>query len=330
MKATVINKYGVADAVFESAEIPDPVIAPDEVLVKVMATSINPIDYKIRSGHLPHLVTSFPAILHGDVAGVVEQVGRDVTAFKPGDKVYGCIGGFLDLGGALAEFVKATGDLFAKMPDNLSFAQAAALPLVGITGYQAVEKVIIQPGQKILVYGGTGGVGHLIVQLAKLAGAEVYATIADENKAAIVKSLGADYAIDYHIETVEDIIENYTNGKGFDVVFDTVGNENLLNSFQLAKIGGSIVTILALTSLDISLLHEKALNLHVVYMITPLLYNDKAGKEHLGTILSDIAKLVESGKVTPLIDRTFSFDEIAAAHQYAERGNNIGKVVVSH
>jgi len=328
MKAIIINKYGVADEVFESAELPVPVIATDEVLVKVMATSINPIDYKIRGGHLPHLVTSFPAILHGDVAGVVKQVGRDVTAFKPGDKVYGCIGGFLDLGGALAEFVKATSDLFAKMPDNLSFGQAAALPLVGITAYQAMEKVIIQPGQKILVYGGTGGVGHLIVQLAKMAGAEVYATASGDNKAAIVKSLGADFAIDYHQEMVEDIIKNYTNGKGFDVVFDTVGNQNLLKSFQLAKIAGSIVTILALTSLDISLLHEKALNLHVVYMITPMLYNDKAGKEHLGTILSDITRLVEQGKVVPLIDRTFSFDQLAAAHQYAEYGHAIGKVVV--
>lgn len=113
----------------------------------------------------------------------------------------------MDLGGALAEFVKAPSGLFARMPDNLSFGQAAALPLVGITAYQAVEKVTIQPGQKILVYGGTGGVGHLIVQLAKLAVAEVYATVAYENRATIVKSLGADYAIPYHHETLKDMIK---------------------------------------------------------------------------------------------------------------------------
>lgn len=249
-----------------------------------------------------------PPIIETGHFEVVEQVGINVTEFKPRDKVYGCIGGFVTYSGALTEFVTGTGHLFAKMPDKLSFGQAAALPLVGLTAYQAVlDKAVIRPRQKVLVYGGTGGVGHLIVQLAKLAGAEVYATVSDENKAAVVKSLGADFTINYRNETVEGMITRYTKGLGFDVVFDTVGNENLLNSFQLARIGGRIVTILALTSLDISLLHERALSLHAVYIITPLLYNDTSGKERFGSILSQLTEWVEQGKVTPLVDRTFSF-----------------------
>ncbi|WP_212003876.1 zinc-dependent alcohol dehydrogenase family protein [Chitinophaga sp. HK235] len=331
MKTIVIKRYGQAKDVFETIETPMPVLSSGEILVNVMATSVNPIDYKIRGGYLPHLITAFPAVLHGDVAGVVAQVGPDEKRFKVGDRVYGCIGGFLDRSGALGEFVKGDSTLFARMPQNLDFAQAAALPLVGITAYQTVfEKGNIQPGQRVLIYGAAGGVGHIAVQLASIAGAEVFATVSSQEKADIVQALGADHTIDYTRTSIEDMIAQHTNGEGFDMVIDMVGNDNLLNSFTLAKVRGTIVTILALTTLDISILHQKALSFHAVHMITPFLFNDTTGQQQLGSTLDHITALVEAGQVKPYIDRIFPFSQIAAAHEYAESGRTTGKVVIAH
>lgn len=330
MKATVINHFGEAKDVFQVIDLPKPEIQDDELLIKVMATSVNPIDYKIRGGYLPHLIPSFPAILHGDVSGLVERVGAQVKGFQPGDKVYACIGGAMGIDGASAEFAKGDYRLFSKIPTNLSYAQAAAVPLVGITAYEAMfEKANIQPGQKVLVFGGVGGVGHFGVQFAKALGAEVFATVSNDLQAKTVKKLGADYAINYKTEKIENFVQKYTDGQGFDVVFDTVGNEHLVESFKFAKMNGTVITVLALATVDLSLFHENALSLHAVYMITPILYNDKSGKEAHGQILRHISTLIEEGKVTPLIDdRIFSFENIAEAHEYSELGKKQGKVVI--
>lgn len=329
MKAIVLKNYGSPEDAFETIELPDPVPAPGELLIRVMATSVNPIDYKIRGGHLPHLVNSFPAVLHGDVAGVVEQVGPNVSDFKVGNRVYGYIGGVLAHAGALAELAVGKDFLFAKIPDDITFAQAAAIPLVGLTAYQTIfERVTIKAGDKVLVYGGSGGVGHIAVQFAKAACARVYATASGE-KAGLVRSLGAEEVIDYTSETVPEAVARLTGGKGFDLVVDTVGNANLTNSFNAVKMNGNVVSILALTSMDISPLHEKALSLHVVYMITPFLYNDPEGRKNLGRILGCITKLVARGEMHPHIDRIFTFDQLPAAHRYAEQSKPRGKVVIS-
>jgi len=331
MKAIIINKFGHPNDTFETIDYPVPLIGDDEVLIKVMATSINPIDYKIRGGHLPHLVPSFPAILHGDVSGIVEQVGSNVTEFQIGDHIYGCIGGVAGIDGALAEYTKADYRLLSKMPENLNFAEAAAIPLVGITAYEAIfQRANIQPGQKILVYGSIGGVGHLALQFAKASGAEVYATVSNEKQAEIAEKLGADYTINYKEETVENFVAKYTGGKGFDIVFDTIGNQNLQNGFNAVKIKGTVVTTLSLDTIDMSLVHEKALEFHTVYMIIPILYNDVAGKIEHGQILKQITRLIEQGKVKPLLDeRKFTFEQITEAHQYAESNGNTGKIAIT-
>ncbi|MDR6193232.1 zinc-binding dehydrogenase [Siphonobacter sp. SORGH_AS_0500] len=331
MKAVVLNSFGAAGKVFETIELPVPEINDEEVLIKVKATSVNPIDYKIRSGHLPHLVPAFPAILHGDVSGIVEKTGANVTAFQAGDYVYGCIGGVAGIDGALAEYTKADYRLLSKMPGNLNFAAAAAIPLAGITAYEAIfQRANLQPGQKVLVYGGVGGVGHLAVQFAKISGAQVYATISNEQQAAIARELGADYTIDYKKETVTYFIDKHTGGNGFDVVFDTIGNQHLTNSFEAVKRKGTIVTTVSLDTIDLSPIHEKALAFHTVYMILPVLYNDAAGKQEHGQILKHITELVEQGKVKPLIDdRQFTLEQIAEAHHAAEEFRNTGKIVVS-
>lgn len=331
MKAIVLNNFGESNNTFETIEYPIPTIGNDEILIKVKATSINPIDYKIRGGHLPHLVPSFPAILHGDVSGIVEKTGANVRGFQVGDYVYGCIGGVIGIDGALAEYTKADYRLLSKMPINLDFSEAAAIPLVGITAYEAIfQRANIQSGQKVLVYGGIGGVGHLGLQFAKVLGAEVYATVSNAQQAAISKELGADYTIDYRQETVEDFTKKYTDGKGFDIVFDTIGNQNLKNSFDAVKIKGTVVTTLSLDTIDLSPVHEKALAFHTVYMIIPILYNDEAGKKEHGQILRHITELVEQGNIKPLIDETkFTFEQVAKAHEYAEAGSNKGKIVLT-
>ncbi|MHC5361994.1 zinc-binding dehydrogenase [Myroides sp. LJL110] len=329
MKATVINRFGQADKVFEQIELPKPTISEDEILVKIMATSINPIDYKIRSGELSHLISSFPAILHGDISGIVEQVGDKVTKFQKGQKVFGYVAGFSQYKGGLADYAVANPDLMAILPEDTNFTAGAALPLVGLTAYQMVfDKVSIQIGQKVLVYGATGGVGHLVVQFAKLCGAQVHAMVSNQEKAQIAKTLGADQTINYKEESIENILDKYTDGKGYDIVFDNVGNENLQNSFRLTKVNGEIVTTLALIPVDISQLHERALSLHVVYMITPLIYHDKQGIEKLAKILEQLKTWTEQGKIKPLISQIFTLDQVAQAHNYAENGCGTGKTVV--
>jgi NADPH2:quinone reductase len=329
MKAIVINKFGNAKEVFETIEIPLPIIAENEILVKVIATSVNPLDYKIRNGTLTGLAGEFPIVLHGDVAGVVEQVGKAVQGLNKGDYVYGCAGGLVGLSGALSEFMKGDYRLFSKKPTNISFTEAGALPLVSITAFEAIfDRAKVKRGQKVLVYGGVGGVGHMGVQFAKIAGAEVTVSVSSEKQAEIVKNLGADNIINYKIETVESFTKKYTNGNGFDVVFDTIGNENLENSFKAAKLNGIVVTTSSLLEINLTPVHLKGLNFQVVFMLIPMLYD--VGKKRHSEILQQVATWIEQGKVKPLIDSRFSFQNIGLAHQKAESGQTIGKVVITN
>lgn len=327
MQAYVIDRFGKPD-VFKKVELPQPEIAPSQVLIRVKATSVNPVDCKIRSGKAAALAPDFPAILHGDVAGIVEAVGANVTQFQPGDEVYGCAGGVKGMGGALAEFMVADVRLIARKPRSLNWQQAAALPLVTITAWEGlIDRAKVTVNQKVLVYGGTGGVGHMGVQLAKWAGATVYATVSSAEKARLVTELGADYAIDYRQQSVEEYVNEHTSGKGFDVVFDTVGNDHLPTAFQAAALNGIVVTTASRSSQDLSLMHAKGLTLHVVFMLIPLLHN--LGREHYGEILTWLAQIIERGQVKPLLARnSFAMAEIAAAHQLLESGKAIGKVTL--
>jgi NADPH:quinone reductase len=328
MKAFVIEQFGDPQ-LFKQIDLPLPKVLPNHVLIRVAATSINPVDLKIRQGIVTDIAPYFPAILHGDVAGTIAAVGEGVNQFRLGDEVYACAGGVKGLGGALAEYMLANADLVAHKPKSLTMAEAAALPLVSITAWEGlIDRAKVQPGQKVLVYGSTGGVGHVGVQLAKWAGATVYALLSSDEKAAIARRLGADFAINYRQQPVAEFVAEHTEGRGFDVVFDTVGDDNLQNAFKAAKLNGTVVSLVSLSQQDLTLLHAKGLTLHLVFMLIPLLFN--LGRAGHGEILSKLNRLVDEDKVRPLLDsKIFNMADVAAAHQYAESGRAIGKVVLT-
>lgn len=331
MKAIVINKFGEAAEVFENENRAVPVPNEEEILVKVVSTSVNPIDIYLRKGNIPALIPSFPAVLHGDVSGIVEAAGANVKNFRQGDAVFGWSGGLAGSDGALAEYMLVNHRLLAKKPVNLDFGNAAAISLIGLTAYEAIFlRANVQPGQTVLVYGGVGGVGQMGVQFAKLAGAVVYATVSNDEQAVQAKNLGADYVINYKNETVEDFVQKYTNGAGFDVVFDTVGNENLVNSFKAVKTMGTVVTTIAMIQTDLSPVHLKALHFHVVFLVITIASRHNELMEKFGEQLIRIAEWVEKGLVKVLTDdHQFSFEEVAKAHEYAEAGKNKGKIVIT-
>ncbi|WHY89812.1 zinc-dependent alcohol dehydrogenase family protein [Neobacillus cucumis] len=330
MKSQIIQSFGDA-SVFKLKEISKPELKPGHVLIQVKATSVNPIDIKVRAGAVPAVAPEFPAVLHGDVAGVVVSVGEGVTEFKIGDEVFGCAGGFRGTtGGALAKFMLADVDLLAHKPKNLTMEEAAALPLVTITAWEALfNRARLIPGQDLLIHGATGGVGHIAIQLAKWGGATVYTTASSQEKLEIGKRLGADVMINYREETVHNYVQKYTNGKGFDVVFDTVGGENLDRSFEAAAVHGTVTAIATRSTHDLTPVHSKGLSLHVTFMLLKILNKDM--RKQYGEILKKVARVVEEEKLRPLLDSNiFTFDEVSEAHEYMESGKAIGKVVLKN
>jgi NADPH2:quinone reductase len=291
---------------------------------------MNPVDAYIRQGGESHAAPALPAVLHGDVAGIVEEVGEGVTDFKPGDEVYGCPGGFKGTGGALAEYMLADQRLIAHKPKNITMKEAAVLPLVTLTAWEALfDQGNIKKGQDVLIHGATGGVGHVAIQLAKWAGANVYTTASTEKKLSIATQLGADIGINYKQNTVEEYVKKYTNGKGFDLVFDTVGGDNLDLSFEAAAINGTVVSILTYSKHDLSKMHMKGLSLHVTYMLLKIVNEDQRYRH--GEMLKEITKIVEAEQLKPLIDtNVFTFNQVEEAHKYLESNKSIGKVLIKN
>lgn len=324
----ILNTYG-EDAEFEVTEISMPVLKNGEVLIKIAASSVNTVDTMIRKmGKDLPLSPETPALLGMDVAGTIEAIADDVTAFSVGDEVYGCVGGLADLPGTLAEYVAADSKLIAKKAKNISMKEAAALPLVGITAYEGLKRAGVTSGQKILVHGGSGGVGHIALQLANYYGADVYSTGGGDKQLALIEKLGAS-AINYKTETVEAYVQKYTSGDGFDVVYDSVGGANLINSFNAAALNGQIATTVSLCELDLSLAHFKGLSLHVVFMLIPMLHNYK--RETHGEILKNITEIIEEGGLTPILDdQQFALEDVGKAHARLESGHGMGKVVMEY
>jgi NADPH2:quinone reductase len=329
MNAWVVDDFGGPD-VFRKTERAVPTPEPGQVLIDVAATSVNPIDYKLRSGVAEAFAPERPAILHGDVSGTVVAVGDEVEAFAPGDAVYGCAGGFRGAPhGALADYMPADADLLAPMPDVLTFEQAAALPLVTLTAWEAlVEKATIGPTDHVLVHGATGGVGHVGLQIAHAKGAEVSVTASSDDALQQGTDLGADHGIRYDQESVEDYVDRLTGGDGFDVVFDTVGGDNIERCFEAARLNGRMATIAAREEHNLVHAYLKGLSIHTVLMLIPMLHNIDRARH--GQILRDANVMIQGGSLRPLVDdRSFTFDEIGAAHAYAASGAQHGKVVVS-
>lgn len=328
MKAQLIKQFG-DPSVFELSEISKPELKSGHVLIKVYATSVNQIDCKIRSGAVGAIAPDFPAILHGDFAGVVDAAASDVTSFKAGDEVFGCAGGLKGSGGALADFMLVDSKLIAKKPTSLTMLETAALPLVSITAWEALfKKTNLTDKNNILIHGGVGGVGHIAVQLAKWRGAKVYTTVLKNEDFPLAKSLGANEAINAKEEDVEKYVNRLTEGLGFDIVFDTVGGPNLDKSLIAASMNGSVVTTAARSTHDLTPMHNKSLTLSAVFMLLPILKN--RGREAHGKILFEIAKIVDEGKLKPLIDpQKFTLETVADAHALLESGKAQGKVVLS-
>ena len=323
MKAIVLKKFGGLENL-SLDDLPIPRVGQGSVLLRAAAASVNPVDVSIRKG--APFSPSLPAIIGSDVAGIVEAVSEGVTEFAPGDEVFGCVGGVRGSGGTLAQYVLADVKLLAPKPRTLSTRKAAALPLVAITAHEGITRGGVLPVHRVLIHGGTGGVGHVAVQLAAARGAKVFTTVSAGSRA-IAMRMGAADAIDYRAETVEAYVKRLTSDEGFDVVFDTIGGQHLEESFQAARNGGQVVTTMALTQLDLRPMHLKGLSLHVIFMLLPLLTG--IGRERHGAILRAVAGLVDAGKLQPLVDETrFNLTTVADAYRHFESGEATGKVVI--
>lgn len=330
MKALVLRRYGDPDHIaFTDAHRPVP--KPQEILVQVHAVGLNPIDYMIPKGTFkPFIRLRLPAILGSDVAGVVVEVGLKVTRFKPGDAVFASV---FDLGiGTLAEFATVPEQAAALKPTNLDFVQAASIPMVGLTSWQALkERAAVRPGQKVFVPAGSGGIGTFAIQIAKYLGAKVGTTTSTGN-VDLVRNLGADEVIDYKRQEFEGILRDY------DVVLGTVRGDALDKSFRILKPNSIVVSLIGPP--DAAFARARRMNFFMVSVFALLSRGiiRRAKKRSIeysflfvhpdGGQLTEIGKLIEAGHIRPVIDKVFPFEQAKEALAYLEQGRAKGKVVV--
>lgn len=313
MKAIILEQFGGTEHLIEK-EIERPTIRKDEVLVRVKAISINPVDVKVRSRKAPlaeHLAQYNPLILGWDISGVVIETGLEVTSFKVGDEVFGMVN-FAGHGKAYAEYVAAPAEHLTIKPNNISHSEAAASTLAALTAWQAFHSYgKLRPTDKVLIHAAAGGVGHFAVQMAKHIGAYVIATSSASNRDFVLE-LGADQYIDYKVDRFEEDLHD------LDFVLEALGGENFQKSVQVLKPFGTIVALPSgHTQEDEKLAREK--NLHACFFMS--VYS--SGRDML-----HIASLLEKEIVKPYISHIFAFDEIAEAHKQIETGRTVGKVVV--
>lgn len=311
---------------FIEVEVPRPDPRRGEVLVKIAASGVCLLDTKIRAGKASHAKQPLPAVLGLDMAGRVEKIGTGVTKFAVGDEVFGMVGGVGGLQGTLAEFICADADLIASKPENVTMREAAALPLNTITAWEGlVDRAKVSAGKTVLVHAGAGGVGHLVAQIAKAYGAQVFATVS-QRKSSIVESYGVT-PIDYERITLEQYVAAHTQGEGFDIIYDTLGGSTLDASFKAAKTyTGHVVSCLGWGTHPLAPLSLRGATYSGVFTLLPL--QTGRYRSHHGEILASAADLVSLGKLMPLVNEMrFTSRDIAAAYTAAE-SNLIGKVVV--
>lgn len=331
MKALILKRYGKSDQL-AFAEIPRPTIKPDEILVQVHAVGLNPVDNKIPTGAFkPILQFQLPATMGSDVAGVVVEAGRRVTRFKPGDAVFASV---FDLGtGTLAEFAVVPESAAALKPENLDFVQAASIPMVGLTSWQALkERAQIKPGQKVFIPAGSGGIGTFAIQLAKYLGAQVGTTTSTAN-VDLVKRLGADEVIDYKQLEFEDVLQ------GYDLVLGTVMGDGIEKSLQILKPKGNVISLVGPP--DAAFARARGMNFFMRFIFGLLSGKiiRKASQRDVdysflfirpdGRQLAEIGKLLEAWHILPVIDKVFPFDQTKEALAYLEVGRAKGKVVIT-
>lgn len=331
MRAFVLNRYGGPEAT-ELREVPAPNPGAQEVLVRVHAAGLNPLDFKIRNGMLKVVQRfKFPIVMGNELAGIVEAVGEGVTRFAIGDRIFARVA--KDSLGAFADYAAIPESIVAPLPGSLDFETAAGIPLAGLTALQALrDELNLKPGSRVFIPGGAGGVGTFAIQIAKWLGAEV-TTTASPRGAALVKRVGADRVIDYTAQAFEDHVRD------MDGVFDLIGGETLRKSFGVVKRGGKVVSIAGMPEPETA---RKDLRsgaaLIALFWIASFSLRAVARKHGAtyrylfmhasGSELAELAALVEKQKLVPIIDRVFPFAEIDQAFAYLEAGHAKGKIVV--
>ncbi|NBE51923.1 NADP-dependent oxidoreductase [Streptomyces boluensis] len=332
MRAFMVEKYG-DHAGMRAAEIPDPQVGADDVLVKIHAAGVNPLDLRLRNGDFKaFLPYRLPLVLGNDLAGTVVRVGPSVTRFAVGDEVYARPD--KDRIGTFAELLAVHQDDLAPKPAGLTMTEAASLPLVALTAWQAlVERADVQPGQKVLIHAGAGGLGSIAVQLARALGAHVATTVSTAN-VDLAKELGADEVIDYRTQDFATLLD------GYDVVLDSLGGENLAKSLRILKPGGTAISVAGPP--DPAFARELDANPILRLAMTALSFKTRrSAKRHgvtysflfmkaSGDQLRELTPLVDAGKIRPVVDRVFPFGETLQAMEYVEKGRaKAGKVVVA-
>ncbi len=322
MRAAVMEAHNVT---LRLSTISTPEIGPREVLVRIRASGVNPLDTKIHAGAAPHARHPLPAILGLDLAGVIEQTGREVSRFKPGDEVYGMTGGVGGVQGSLAELAAVDADLLALKPANLSMREAAALPLIFITAWEGlIDRAALKAGQKVLIHGAAGGVGHVAIQIARAFGADVFAT-GSASQRATVEGFGATF-IDRDT-AVAIYVAEHTGGRGFDVVYDTVGGKVLDASFEAVRRFGHVVSALGWGTHALAPLSFRAATYSGVFTLLPLLSGE--GRTHHGEIMTEATRLIEAGKLVPTLDaRHFTLENVGDAYALIRDRATQGKLVV--
>lgn len=324
MRALIVDS---ANAPLRLASIQRPVPGAGQVLVRIAASGVNPLDGKIRSGQAAHARQPLPAVLGMDLAGTIEASGGDVSDWLPGDEVYAMATGIGGAQGSLAEYAVVDARLLARKPANLSMREAAGLPLVLITAWEGlVDRARVRAGQKVLIHGGAGGVGHVAVQIARAFGAEVFAT-GSAGQQEIIEGLGATF-IDYRKTSVEAYVAEHTDREGFDIVYDTVGGEALDASFKAARVyHGHVVSCLGWGQHSLAPLSFRGATYSGVFTLLPLLTGK--GREHHGRILQEAARLIEAGSVVPILDpHRFNLESAEAAHELLLSGAAQGRLVI--
>jgi len=335
MRAMMIDKAGAAEQL-QLEEVAKPSISePNHVLVQVFAAGVNPIDTKLRANGM-FFPDAYPAALGCDGAGVVEAVGADVTEFSAGDPVYYCYGG---LGqkqqgqsqGNYAEYIVVPAEFLAAKPESLGYLQAAAAPLVLITAWEALfDRAGLQSGQKVFIHAGSGGVGHVAIQLAKIAGCEVATTVSNNDKAEFVRELGADKVIDYTKEDVAESLLAWTDDKGVNVAFDTVGGNAFTQLIPAMAHYSDLVSILQVPEdVDWKALRLNNVRISQELMLTPMLSGIKEGAAHHAAILEQCAQLIDNEQLKVHIAKMLPLEDAAQAHQLIEAGHMQGKLVLA-
>jgi NADPH2:quinone reductase len=329
MKAMLMTAAGGPD-VLTPGTLPDPAIAdPRQLRVRVHAAGVNPLDTKIRQLHFYH-PGNLPAVLGCDGAGVVDAVGSDVTRFRPGDEVYFFNHGLGGAPGSYAQFTLVDEAYAARKPASLSMTEAAAVPLVLITAWEALDRIGLARDEQLLVHAGAGGVGHVAVQLGRLRGARVAATVSGAAKADVVRSLGAERAIDYRQQDFVAETLAWTGGRGADAILDTVGGATFCKSFAALRLDGRIATLLS-TACELADVNRARLrNVTVAYeqMTAPSFLGDAAARRAQTRILEQAAELFDRGALRILVSDVLPLAEAARAHRLLEEGHTTGKVVL--